>query len=249
LVVQGVICSLMPAHTQLSYPRRRVSSTPRPIRSIIEVSGILDHPLSRVMTTGNDTTSRSRGSICPRLAIEFLCPPNRGRRECRVHAAPAVSCAICTSKCAHEHTGEAEASGIPCVMALRLMPRSPWRRIHLVTIVGGLRFCRPGWARENLRRLDTSNGRQNHTVLPYARTSFVCAPVNRSRSSTRPAAATRADALASTTSHPAFVTTRDRPSCRNGMAVVKPLIWGMREAEFCPSCQSVARRRANAMRR
>src|SRR5712691_1012364 len=34
----------------------------------------------------------------------------------------------------------------------------------------------------------------------------------------------RADALASTTSHPAFVTTRDRPSCRNGMAGVRPLI-------------------------
>ena len=56
----------------------------------------------------------------------------------------------------------------------------------------------------------------------------------------------RADALASTTSHPAFVTTRDRPSCRNGTAGVKPLIWGLREAEYCPSCQSAARRRAMA---
>ena len=63
----------------------------------------------------------------------------RGRRECRVRAAPAVSCARCTRKCAHEHTGSAEASGIPCVMALRLMPRSPRRRIRLVTVVGG--FC------------------------------------------------------------------------------------------------------------
>jgi hypothetical protein len=33
----------------------------------------------------------------------------RGRRECRVRAAPAVSCARCTKKCAHEHTGSAEA--------------------------------------------------------------------------------------------------------------------------------------------
>ena len=63
----------------------------------------------------------------------------RGRRECRVHAAPAVSRARCTRKCAHEHTGSAEASGIPCVMALRLMPCSPRRRIRLVTVVGG--FC------------------------------------------------------------------------------------------------------------
>jgi hypothetical protein len=40
--------------------------------------------------------------------------------------------------CAHEHTGEAEASGIPCVMALRLMPCSPRRRIRLVTVAAGL---------------------------------------------------------------------------------------------------------------
>jgi hypothetical protein len=56
----------------------------------------------------------------------------------------------------------------------------------------------------------------------------------------------RADALASTTSHPAFVTTRDRPSCRNGMAGDRPLIWGLGEAKFCPSCQFVAGRRAMA---
>ena len=70
------------------------------------------------------------------------CPPEiRGRRECRVRAAPAVSYANGESGCAHEHTGSAEASGIPCVMALRLMPRSPRRRIRLVTVVGGFSDC------------------------------------------------------------------------------------------------------------
>jgi hypothetical protein len=52
----------------------------------------------------------------------------------------------------------------------------------------------------------------------------------------------RADAVASTTSHPAFVTTRDRPSCRNGMAGIGHLIWGFGKTEFCPSCQFVAAR-------
>ena len=38
------------------------------------------------------------------------CPSGmRGRREDRVRAAPAVSCAMCTKKCAHEHTGPAES--------------------------------------------------------------------------------------------------------------------------------------------
>ena len=33
----------------------------------------------------------------------------------------------------------------------------------------------PGWADENLRRLDTSNGCQDHAVLPYASASSSCA--------------------------------------------------------------------------
>ena len=53
----------------------------------------------------------------------------------------------------------------------------------------------------------------------------------------------RADALASTTSHPAFVTIAIRPSCRNGMAGVRPLIWARREAQFCPSRHLAATRR------
>jgi hypothetical protein len=74
---------------------------------------------------------------------------------------------------AHEHTGEAEASGIPCVMALRLMPCSPRRRIHLVTVAAGLMAVPTRLDRNSHRQLDTSNGCQNHTVLPYAKTSFV----------------------------------------------------------------------------
>ena len=38
-------------------------------------------------------------------------------------------------------------SDIPCAMALRLTPRSPRRRIRLVTVTGGLRSCAPGRAR------------------------------------------------------------------------------------------------------
>ena len=65
--------------------------------------------LSCVEWLGDDTASRSRGPICPRLAIEFPYPPNRGRRECRVHAAPAVSCAIGTK---NAHTSIQGSGGI-----------------------------------------------------------------------------------------------------------------------------------------
>ena len=60
---------------------------------------------SLIRSQSTNTTSRSRGLICPRLAIEFPCPPVGGCRECRVHAAPAVSCAI-VDRGAHEHTGQ-----------------------------------------------------------------------------------------------------------------------------------------------
>src|ERR1700750_429627 len=61
-----------------------------------------------------DTVSRSRGADRPSFAP--ISPPERGRREDRVHAAPAVSCANAHKEHAHEHTGSAEASGLPCAM-------------------------------------------------------------------------------------------------------------------------------------
>ena len=62
-----------------------------------------------------NTSSRSRGGIRPRFAINVTPSPIRGRRESRMHAAPAVSCAIKWGvENAHEHTGPAETSDFPC---------------------------------------------------------------------------------------------------------------------------------------
>src|SRR5215207_7608305 len=63
---------------------------------------------------GDDTASRSRGLICPRLAIEFPQPSNQ-----RAQGMPGARCTrglVCNrhKKHAHEHTGSAEASDIPC---------------------------------------------------------------------------------------------------------------------------------------
>ena len=67
--------------------------------------------------------------------------------------------------------------------------------------------------RRRLRQLDTSNGCQDHTVLPSASAPFVCAPSDRSRAQrTRPAITYVPDAAASTASHPASVTIAIRPS-------------------------------------
>jgi hypothetical protein len=102
----------------------------------------------------------------------------------------------------------------PCAMALRLMPRSPWRRIRLASIAGELTADRTRLGSVNLRQLDTSHGCQDHTVLPYASAPYV---LRGYRSLTEePALRTlfAPDAAASTTSRLAFVTIAIRPSCR-----------------------------------
>jgi hypothetical protein len=138
-----------------------------------------------------NTASPSRGIICPKFCTNLV-PRERGRRECRVRAAPAVSCAKCTSKTHTSIQVQRKHSGIPHAMALRLMARSPRRRILIVTVAAGLMVNPIRLDRIRHRQLDTSNGCRNHTLLPYAATRrcqmaspgkapFVCAPVDRSR--------------------------------------------------------------------
>ena len=115
-------------------------------------------------------------------------------------------------------------------------------------------FARPGWADENLRRFDTSNGCQDHTVLPSAsrprqvlrrivhpHRSFreagkqrrSSARIGRSRN-IRPAITHAPDTAASTASHPNVCDDGQRPSLRDETAAFIALIWGWREREcFC----------------
>src|ERR1700709_793538 len=88
------------------------------------------------------------------LALEI-----RGRREDRVRAAPAVSRAIDATRFAHEHTGLAEASGLPCAMALRLIRFRPGDRLS----------CHHPRARLLPRHeLTPAPGRRTRTTSPYA---------------------------------------------------------------------------------
>ena len=145
-----------------------------------------------------------------------------------------------------------EQPGIPRAMVLRLMPCSPWRRIPLASIAGELtaRIARLSFA--NLRRLDASNGRQNHTVLPYAASSAKNSnqpsagqpkPWRKRLSAVRLRAifahgksALRTplapDAAASTATRPNVRDDGQRPSSRDGMAGFVRVIWGSREAEY-----------------
>src|ERR1700742_1385722 len=114
------------------------------------------------------------------------------------------------------------------------MPCSPRRRIRLVTVACGLRLYETRLGSVGLRRLGTSNACRDHTVLPYAKTPFVLArPRDRSRVLPRALRPRwRASVLASTTSRPAFVTTRDPPLLPERDGIIKAVIWVESEPEY-----------------
>src|SRR6476660_1749369 len=101
---------------------------------------------------------RSRGVLRPRFAITLSLLDSRGRREDRVRAAPAVSCARCTKESAHEHTGSAEAirpslrSGFTAYFALSSVTG------FLATVIRGIPPA----------HLAPAPGRQDHTTSPSA---------------------------------------------------------------------------------
>jgi hypothetical protein len=144
------------------------------------------------------------------------------------------------------------------------MSCSPRRRIRLVTVIGGLTACPHPVGPTCLRQFSTSNGCQDHTVLPSATrlfanrlrrawypsaealakteaTPFVCVPLDRSQS---PALRSRftPDAAASTASHPASVTIAIRPS-EGGTAEDVKVIWVRPKGKYF--CKRGWTRRAN----
>jgi hypothetical protein len=141
-----------------------------------------------------------------RVMLQSFAPKEiRGRRECRVRAAPAVSCAKVHKENAHEPTGSAEA--------LRHSPRAPRRRIRLVTVDSELMAFPNPVGSACLRQLDTSNGCQDHTASPYAATSFVCAPRSLTSQSSPCNHVHAPDAPRPPHPIPTSVTIAIRPSC------------------------------------
>ena len=112
---------------------------------------------------------------------------SRGSRECRVRAAPAVSCA---RLCEETHTSiqvQRRQSGIPCAMVLRLMPCSPRRRILFVTVASGLRLVQARLGRRISAGLTSATDARTTRFCRTQQAPFVLRAVNRSRVQPRPA--------------------------------------------------------------
>jgi hypothetical protein len=114
----------------------------------------------------------------PELCCYFGPHEKQGAGKAGCWLAPAVSCARNAQRYAHEHTGVAEASrpslrsGFTTYSALSPATNSSCHRRRRIDDAS-IRLDQT-----HLRRLDTSNGCQDHTALPYAPTPVVLrAPV------------------------------------------------------------------------
>jgi hypothetical protein len=119
------------------------------------------------------THLRALAARCARV-LEWSHPRKmRGRRECRVRAAPAVSCAKESGLRARAYrlSGGIRHPLRDGFTAYAVLSPATNSSCHRRRRIEG--FVRPGRAPKNHRRLGTSNGCQNHTVLPYALASFV----------------------------------------------------------------------------
>ena len=130
---------------------------------------------------------------------------------CRTRVTRGLVCKVAQRKAHTSIQVQRRQSGIPCAMVLRLMPCSPRRRIRLVTVAAGLMADPIRLDRIGHRQLGTSNGCRDHTVLPYATSAVRPARRESLTGKARPAITLRADAAASTASHPAFVTIANAP--------------------------------------
>src|SRR6266568_4917058 len=160
-------------------------------------------------------------------ALIYLSPKEGvGNAGCPLHPRPRVHLVVVERT--RVTTSTPESPGVPArngfTAYFELSPATG----SFATVTCGLDVASaPGRADTTSATLTPAPRRQDHTTSPYAATSFVSSPFDRSRAFRQPALqpCCAPNAAASTASHPAFVTTRDRPSCRNGMARVLNLIW------------------------
>ena len=212
----------------LSFPRKRESSTPRPLGSIMMASGILDRPPARTMTSRMGRRARLL-ILAARFARVLLDLSTLWKREgagktgCR--PAPAVRCANCTrrkNRTAAYRCGRAH--GLPCAMVGRLMPCSPGSRCFFLAslTLAEVTSRRAGWhgaASTRLDRGERRSGPHGFAVRVQRRSSdAACEGAHEARLNPLPRPALRIRDNAACVHRrpdPRLVTTYDRPSSQD----------------------------------
>jgi hypothetical protein len=181
---------------------------------------------------GEDIPPPSRGALRPSCACRFALQ-EKGAGNAGCWLAPAVSCAICTDKCAHEHTGTAGAArhslrdGLTAYTELSLETNSFC--LHRRRIEDP---AKPGWARNISAGLTPATGARTTRLCRPLFTPFVGARSSLMSKLTLRRRVARPACRGHRSPHPTSVTIAIRPSCGRGMAGVVGVIWGKREAEY-----------------
>ena len=156
------------------YAKRKIR-----VRGTLSESNAWIEPLTPTLSPqergegAENTLPRSRGAIRPGYALSFAPQEKRARGMPGARCTRGLVCKI-VRKNAHEHTGSAESirhslrNGFTAYSALSPATNSFCHRHRRIS-----GFARPGRVRKDLRRFSTSNGCQNHTLLPYASAPFV----------------------------------------------------------------------------
>src|SRR6195256_1633575 len=150
--------------------------------------------------------------------------------------APAASCALGSSR---THTSNNEHPGITRRSRTQwfygLFRALPGDRALLPPSPCGLKvLSSPVEPNEPPQDLTPASRRQDHTTSPYAATSFVSSPFDRSRAFRQPALQPRRaqNAAASTASAPRVRDDHDTPLWWGGMRKVLDVIWGRWEQKY-----------------
>ena len=175
-----------------------------------------------------------------------------GNAGCALHPRSRVQ------KSGETHTsiqGSGEHPTFPAQWFYGLCRALPGDEFLFASVAGGLKDCSDPVGSTLLRRLDTSNGCRDHTVLPYAavpRLRLEASPGTpashsgssgdwrrssralRSLTDDKPALRPRhaPDAAASTATRPSFATMANAPLSGTGWARGVLVIWGRRQGKF-----------------
>ena len=150
--------------------------------------GVLDDPHARVMTArmwrlraiSKHSFAFSRHDV-PEVCLKHVPQKEEGAGNagCALHPRSRVQDA---QRKAHTSIQvQRRQSGIPCAMALRLMPCSPRRRIRLVTVAAGLMADRSGRIASATGSLAPATGVGTTRFCRTQPAPFVLRAVNRSR--------------------------------------------------------------------
>ena len=117
------------------------------------------------------TSAPPRGLFCPGGCPIILAPEKSegaGNAGCPLHPRP-----VCEKSAHGSHHRYSGSPGVPCAMVLTALRRAlPGDEFVLSPSPANWRRAAPGWAKRVSARLDTSNGCQDHTVLPSAATAI-----------------------------------------------------------------------------